>query len=255
MAATISSRSRLDALLVDKGFFATRSRARDAILRGHVVVAGKPETRPGLTVRPDASIVVSDPACAYVSRAALKLRQAIAMFDVAPRGRAALDIGASTGGFTQVLLEAGVAHVVAIDVGHGQMHATIASDPRVTALEGLNARELARSDLAGHKIDLIVSDVSFISLTLALPPALSLAEPGADGLFLVKPQFEAGRAAIGKGGLLRDPASAETIAGHVREWLDRQPGWQALALIDSPISGGDGNREFLLHGRKANHCA
>ncbi|MBO0905329.1 TlyA family RNA methyltransferase [Jiella sonneratiae] len=242
---------RLDACLVARGLAATRSRARDAIRRGHVTVDGRVETRAGASVGADAALSFDDPAGRYVSRAALKLRHGLDRFAVDARGRIALDIGASTGGFTEVLLESGAAHVVAIDVGHGQIHPRLAADPRVTVIEGLNARDLTRDNLGGAAVDLIVSDVSFISLRLALPPALDLAEPGADGIFLVKPQFEAGREAIGKGGLLRDPAIAATVAEGVRDWLDAQPGWAALGLDASPIAGGDGNREFLLHGRKA----
>ncbi|RUX33262.1 TlyA family rRNA (cytidine-2'-O)-methyltransferase, partial [Mesorhizobium sp. M4A.F.Ca.ET.050.02.1.1] len=158
----------------------------------------------------------------------------------------ALDIGASTGGFTQVLLERAAAHVTAIDVGHGQMHPEIAGDPRVTVIEGLNARDLSAADLGGLAPDFVVCDVSFISLRLALPPALALAAAGARALLLVKPQFEAGREAIGKGGLLKDPADAERVASLVGDWLGGIPGWRVLGLHPSPIEGGDGNREFLL---------
>ena len=247
-------RLRLDACLVDRGLMQTRSRARDAIQRGHVRVDGKVETKASLAVDMNVAISVDDPAQAYVSRAALKLKAGLDRFGVDPHGRSALDIGASTGGFTQLLIERGASHVVAVDVGHGQMNPAIAADSRVTSIEGLNAREMTRDDIGGRAFDLLVADVSFISLMLALPPALELAEPGTEAVFLVKPQFEAGREAIGKGGLLRDPATAEAVAGRVRDWLHEQPGWQALDLIDSPITGGDGNREFLLHGRKASPC-
>ncbi|TFF19924.1 TlyA family RNA methyltransferase [Jiella endophytica] len=250
MSGPAPHRTRLDASLVERGLVATRSRARDAILRGHVSVDGRIETKASLGVGADQQVTVNDPAGGYVSRAALKLAAGLDQFGIDPEERTALDIGASTGGFTQLLLERGAAHVVAIDVGHGQMHPTIAADPRVTLHENLNARELTRADLGGRAINLVVSDVSFISLTLALPPALALAEAGAEGIFLVKPQFEAGREAIGKGGLLRNPAEADTVAARLRDWLGSQTGWQALGLIPSPIAGGDGNREFLLHGRK-----
>lgn len=250
MSGPASHRTRLDASLVERGLVATRSRARDAILRGHVSVDGRIETKASLAVGADQQVTVNDPAGGYVSRAALKLAAGLDHFGIDPQGRMALDIGASTGGFTQLLLERGAAHVLAIDVGHGQMHPTVAADPRVTLHEGLNARELTRAELGGRAINLVVSDVSFISLTLALPPALALAEPGAEGIFLVKPQFEAGREAIGKGGLLRNPGEAEAIAARLFDWLGAQTGWQPLGLIPSPIAGGDGNREFLLHGRK-----
>lgn len=242
-------RLRLDELLVARGLFVSRSRARDAVERGTVFVDGTIASKPGQNVAETASVTVDDPARNYVSRAALKLLGGLDHFGFDPAGTNALDIGASTGGFTQVLLERAAAHVTAIDVGHGQMNAALAADARVTSIEGLNARELARGHLA-KPIDFIVSDVSFISLKLALPPALDLAEPGAKAILLVKPQFEAGREAIGKGGLLRDPETAGAVAEDLRLWLDAIPGWRAVGLTPSPIEGGDGNREFLLGGVK-----
>ena len=245
-----SGKTRLDEALVARGLFASRSRARDAILRGTVTVDGQSETKPALPVAPTAEIAVADPARGYVSRAALKLIAALDAFALDPAGRTALDIGASTGGFTQVLLERGAGHVVALDVGHGQLHESLRADPRVTVLEGLNARDLTAADLAGHRPDMLVSDVSFISLKLALPPALALAVPGALAVFLVKPQFEAGREAIGKGGLLRDPADGPRVAEDLAGWLANQPGWRMRGVMPSPIAGGDGNHEFLLAGVK-----
>lgn len=244
------ARLRLDDLLVRRGFFASRSRARDAVARGAVSVAGRAVTKPGQPTAFDAEITVDDPARGYVSRAALKLVAGLDGFGFDPARATALDIGASTGGFTQVLLERGAGHVFAVDVGHGQLDAGLAADPRVSLLEGLNARELTAAHLGSAQPGLVVADVSFISLRLALPPALQLATPGARCVLLVKPQFEAGRAAIGKGGLLRDPAIAERIAAELAGWLDGQPGWCALGTIPSPIEGGDGNREFLLGGVK-----
>jgi 23S rRNA (cytidine1920-2'-O)/16S rRNA (cytidine1409-2'-O)-methyltransferase len=243
-------RLRLDELLVARGFFASRSRARDAVERGAVTVEGRQAEKPGQPVSANAEISVDDPASRYVSRAALKLIAALDHFHLDPAGAEALDIGASTGGFTQVLLERGARFVTAVDVGHGQMAEELRTDPRVACLEGINARGLKPEHLAGGRPDFLVSDVSFISLKLALPPALELAEPGARGVFLVKPQFEAGREAIGKGGLLRDPELAPRIAEDLLIWLDAQPGWRALGFLPSPIEGGDGNREFLLAGVK-----
>jgi 23S rRNA (cytidine1920-2'-O)/16S rRNA (cytidine1409-2'-O)-methyltransferase len=245
-----NSRMRLDELLVVRGFFASRSRARDAIQRATVRVDGKLAAKAGEGVSATAEIAVDDPAQAYVSRAALKLIAALDAFGLDPAGAEVLDLGASTGGFTQVLLERGARHITAIDVGHGQLDEKIAADPRVTSIEGLNVRELKESDLGGRVPDFLTADLSFISLKLALPPALRLAVPGARGVFLVKPQFEAGREAIGKGGILRDPAEGERVAGELREWLDGQPGWRAVGLVPSPIEGGDGNREYLLAGAK-----
>lgn len=241
---------RLDQLLVALNRFETRSRARDAIARGTVSVNGKKATKPGATVSPDAEIAIDDPAEHYVSRAALKLSGALDHFDLSPAGAHALDIGASTGGFTEVLLERGARHVTAIDVGHGQMAGRIVNDPRVTNIEGLNARHLTRDNIAGGPVNWVVSDVSFISLKLALPPALELAQPGAVCVLLVKPQFEAGKDNIGKKGLLKDPALGPVIAADLEKWLTEEMGWHSLGIAPSPIEGGEGNREFLLAGRK-----
>ncbi|MGO4830779.1 TlyA family RNA methyltransferase [Rhizobiaceae sp. 2RAB30] len=245
-----TSRLRLDELLVRRGLFSTRSRARDAVERGTVSVAGAIATKPGTSVSESVAISVDDPARDFVSRAALKLVAALDHFNLDPSGRDALDVGASTGGFTQVLLQRGARHVTAIDVGQGQMDHALRRDPRVTCVEGLNARDLEAAHLDGIVPYVVVCDVSFISLTLALPPALRLASEGAFGVFLVKPQFEAGRDAIGKGGLLRDPGEGPLIAERLHAWLDGMPGWRALGLCPSPIDGGDGNREFLLAGAK-----
>lgn len=245
-----TDRIRLDQLLVERGAFASRSRARDAILRGTVRVGGETAEKPGQMVPRGAALELDDPARAYVSRAALKLKAALEHFSLSPKDRVALDVGASTGGFTQVLLEEGAAHVFAVDVGHGQMAPGLAEDPRVTNIEGLNARDLAVAHLEGEHPQFVVSDVSFISLKLALPPALALAAPGAEAVLLVKPQFEVGRERIGKGGLVA-ANDAEACAADLADWLAGQPGWTVLGLCPSPIAGGDGNTEFLLAGRKA----
>jgi 23S rRNA (cytidine1920-2'-O)/16S rRNA (cytidine1409-2'-O)-methyltransferase len=245
----MSEPQRLDQLLVTLSLFASRSRARDAIQRGTVTVNGKVVTKPGALFAEEADISIDDPAQDYVSRAALKLVAALDHFGLDPRGQSCLDVGASTGGFTEVLLERGAAHVTAIDVGHDQMHPRIAADPRVTNIEGLNARNLTADDI-GEPFTFIVSDVSFISLKLALAPTLALAEHGARAALLVKPQFEAGRDAIGKAGLLKDPSSAPAVAAELERWFTEDMGWQSLGLIASPIAGGDGNQEFLLAGIK-----
>ena len=246
----MSETTRLDQLLLNAGLVASRSRARDAIARGTVSVDGRVVTKPSAGFPASAVLAINDPAQAYVSRAALKLTAALDHFGLDPRGLACLDIGASTGGFTQVLLERGAAHVVAVDVGHHQLHPLLRDDPRVTNREGLNARGLARDDIGDDAVGAVVSDVSFISLKLALPPALALAEPGAFCVLLVKPQFEAGREAISKAGLLKDPESAPAVAAELERWLVEDMGWRSLGLIPSPITGGDGNHEFLLGGRK-----
>ena len=250
MSAHDSDTLRLDELLVARGCFASRSRARDAILRGTVRVDGRAVEKPARMVAWNSDIIVDDPASRYVSRAALKLIGGLDAFGIDPWGCRCLDIGASTGGFTQVLLERGAAHVVAVDVGHGQIDAALAADPRVTSIEGVNARELDARIVGSGPFDVIVCDVSFISLKLALPPALALAAPDASGLFLVKPQFEAGRQAIGKGGMLRDASLGPAIAADLSDWLDTQPDWQARGTMPSPIVGADGNHEYLLAGRK-----
>ena len=241
----MSNRQRLDEALVARGHYASRSRARDAVLRGTVSVDGETMTKPAHHVGPANVIVLIDEAQGYVSRAALKLKHALAEFNISPAGRNALDIGASTGGFSQVLLEQGAAHVTAIDVGHGQMKVT---HDRLFSVEGLNARDLAREDLP-FPVNLVVCDVSFISLKLALPAALGLAEPGADLIALIKPQFEVGRAALGKGGLVRDEAAHERVCREIEAFIETL-GWNVVGVEPSPIAGGDGNREFLIAARK-----
>jgi len=236
---------RLDLALVDRGLAPTRARARDAILRGHVSVNGALAAKPAMTVDAEAAIAIDDPAAGYVSRGALKLIAALDRFGYSPAGRAALDLGASTGGFTQVLLERGARTVFAVDVGHGQLDAKLAADPRVVSREGLNARDLTAADV-GEQPQAIVADVSFISLKLVLPPALKLAAPDAWGVFLVKPQFEVGREAIGKGGIVRDPQAGERAAADIAHFLEQDMGWRVGGVILSPIEGGDGNREFLI---------
>jgi 23S rRNA (cytidine1920-2'-O)/16S rRNA (cytidine1409-2'-O)-methyltransferase len=247
----MTGKTRLDQALVDRRLCASRSRARDAVLRGAVTVNGTVVSRPAAPVSEADAISLADAASAYVSRAALKLRHALDLTGYSPTGLSALDIGASTGGFTQVLLEHGATRVFAMDVGHGQLDPGIAADPRVSNLEGLNARELEPGHFGNASIAFLVCDVSFISLTLALPPALDLAQPGARGVFLVKPQFEVGRENVGKGGIVRDAAVAEAAAERLARWLDSQPHWISTHVFASPIEGGDGNREFLLAGEKS----
>ncbi len=190
-------------------------------------------------------VAVEDPARGYVSRAALKLVAALDHFGYDPADRNALDIGASTGGFTQVLLERGAEHVVAVDVGHGQLDASLTGDPRVRLLEGVNARSLT-ADAVGGPFAALTSDVSFISQRLVLPPALALSTAGAWAVVLVKPQFELGPAALGRNGVVADPNEARQAADDLAEWLAGQQGWRVDGLLPSPIAGGDGNQEFLL---------
>jgi len=243
------SRQRLDDALVERGLYPSRARARDAVRRGTITVDGEVALKPARTVNANSVIATTDEARAYVSRAALKLKHGMRHFGVSPAGRACLDIGASTGGFTQVLLEQGASHVTAIDVGHDQMAPQLRDDPRITLIEGLNARGLTAAHLR-HPVSLVVCDVSFISLKLALPAALDLAAPGAELVAPIKPQFEAGRDAVGKGGIVADPAQHQHICRDVAVFLESQ-GWRILGLAPSPVEGGDGNREFLIAARKA----
>jgi len=243
-------RQRLDDALVTRGLAPSRSRARDAISRGTVFIDGKKADKPARKVGHNHALTMNDPAAHYVSRAALKLEAGLAASGIEPAGAIALDIGASTGGFTQVLLAGGVKRVYAIDVGHGQIHPEIARDQRVTVLERLNARDLSVDHLRGDTPNLLVCDVSFISLTLALPPALNLSAPASNGVFLVKPQFEVGPAQLGKNAIVA-PSKGAQCAEDMFAWLDAQSGWRAGGLCPSPISGGDGNQEFLLWGHKA----
>ncbi|WFR95995.1 TlyA family RNA methyltransferase [Rhizobium tumorigenes] len=250
MSEQFPPQHRLDQLVLSRGLVASRSRARDAIQRGTVKVDGKVITKASMTFADDVVLEIDDPAQDYVSRAALKLVAALDHFKLDPAGHDCLDVGASAGGFTEVLLQRGAAHVTSIDVGHGQIHPRVAGDERVTSIEGLNARYLTSDDIDNRAITFIVSDVSFISLKLALVPALELTEAGAFCVLLVKPQFEAGREAVSKAGLLKLPETAPDVAADLERWLVDEMGWETLGLIPSPIAGGDGNHEFLLAGRK-----
>lgn len=244
------ARIRLDQLLVERHGYESRSRARDAVLRGCVSLEGRVLTKPGQLLPRDSEIAIEDAAGRLVSRAALKLIHALEKCKVPVAGKSALDLGASTGGFTQVLLERGAAKVFAIDVGHGQLHPRLRADKRVTTFENLNVRDLTPSHLDGEAPEIVVSDLSFISLLLALPPTLELSAPGAVGIFLVKPQFEAGKEHVGRGGIVRDETVIKVTVDRVRTWLDGQSGWTVADLFPSPILGSDGNREFLMIGHK-----
>ena len=238
---------RLDLALVAAGLAPSRTRAQALIAAGVVRIDGVAATRPAAPVREGARLALDDDPLPYVSRAALKLRHALACFHLDPIGAVALDLGASTGGFSQVLLQAGAAEVWAVDVGHGQMAPALLNDPRLHLLEGLNARALAPTDVPPP--DWIVADLSFISLAKALPAALAMAKAGAHLVALIKPQFEVGPAHVGKGGIVRDPAAQESARAGVREFLTAT-GWTVIGETVSPIVGGDGNREFLIAARK-----
>jgi 23S rRNA (cytidine1920-2'-O)/16S rRNA (cytidine1409-2'-O)-methyltransferase len=236
---------RLDLALVARGLVPTRAKARDLIARGQVLIDGQVAHKAAMNVRAGQAIAVDAEAAAQVSRGAVKLAAALDHFGLDPTGRVVLDVGASTGGFTQTLLERSATRVYAVDVGKGQLHATLKADPRVVSLESCDARTLDRR-IVPDPVDAIVADVSFISLTKALPAALALAAPGCWLIALVKPQFEVGREGIGKGGIVREAALREQALEDVRRWLAEQPGWTILGTMPSPIEGGSGNVEFLL---------
>jgi 23S rRNA (cytidine1920-2'-O)/16S rRNA (cytidine1409-2'-O)-methyltransferase len=231
-------KKRVDVLLVERGLAESRSQAQALVLAGLVPGYDKPGTQ--IDELTDLTVERPPP---YVSRGGHKLANALDALGVDPRGRDALDVGASTGGFTDVLLQRGAARVIALDVGYGLLHPRLREDPRVTVLERTNARELTELPFAPG---LVVCDVSFISVRKALPPALTLAAPGWEALVLVKPQFEAGRADVGKGGVVRDPAVQKRV---VREVAEAAQAWGAetAAVVDSGLPGPKGNREFFLH--------
>jgi 23S rRNA (cytidine1920-2'-O)/16S rRNA (cytidine1409-2'-O)-methyltransferase len=237
---------RLDQALVARGLAPSRARAQALVAAGVVAVDGARAAKPAQSVDLASEITVSEDPCPWVGRGALKLLHALDAFGLTPADAVALDLGASTGGFTEVLLARGAARVHAVDVGTAQLHPSLRADPRVSSHEGVNARDLRQ--LALPPLDWIVADVSFISLTLALPPALALARPGATLVALVKPQFEAGREAVGRGGLIRDPAALNAARARVRDFLTGA-GWTVTHEGESPIAGGEGAKEFLLAAR------
>lgn len=233
---------RLDALLIARGLFESRERAQRALMAGSVEVNGRRDAKPGDRVRADAEVTVLAVE-KYVSRGGLKLEGALEAFAIDPGGRVCLDIGASTGGFTDCMLQRGAAKVHALDVGHGQMHWKIRRDPRVVAKEGINCRNLSFGDV-GELVWLAVADVSFISLTLILPPAFELLEPEGQMVVLIKPQFELSRGAVGRGGIVTDPAGHEAAVEKIRAFVG-QLGRRWIGVIESPILGTTGNKEFL----------
>lgn len=238
-------RERLDIFLLKNQLVRSRSEAADVIRRGLISVNGTIVTRPGFRCPPDPSVSVAGDVGIYVSRGALKLIAALDAFGFDVAGRTALDIGASTGGFSQTLLMRGAEHVYAVDVGRGQLHPSLRSDPRITVLEDTDARRLGGA-LIPAPINAITADVSFISLTKVLPAALALAVPGAWLVALVKPQFEAGREAIGKGGIVKSEAAREVALATVAAFVASQPSWSVAGTIPSPILGQSGNVEYLI---------
>ena len=242
------ARERLDKLLLDRGLVASRERARALIMTGDVLVRGQPETKPGTLVDPAAEIVLRAEDHPYVSRGALKLIKGLDSFGLDPSGATALDIGASTGGFSDVLLRRGAVRVYAIDVGYGQLAWSIRQDPRVVVLERENVRSIDLA-LVPEPCDLAVIDVSFISLTLVLPALVPLLAAGGDLLMLVKPQFELQPQDINKSGLVKDPAAYARVETRLHEAC-ASLGLVVQAWLPSAITGGDGNREFFIHARR-----
>jgi len=239
----MSERIRLDLALEARGLAQSRARARDAILRGTVSVNGAIAKKPNQMVSASDTITIDDPAAHYVSRAALKLIAGLDAGGISPEGRTCLDVGSSTGGFTQVLLERGAAKIYAVDVGHDQLHKAVRDDPRVVSLEGTNVRDLD-SGLIPEPIDLLVCDVSFVSVTKVLAAPLALCRKGAEAVILIKPQFEVGREHVGKGGIVTDAAAIAQARQGVTGFVTGE-GWTLRTTIASPIAGGDGNRETV----------
>jgi len=239
-------RVRLDQLVVERGLAPTRERARALILAGQVSVDGQPHTKAGTPVDPSAAVALIAPDHPYVGRGGLKLAHALDTFAITVEGREALDIGASTGGFTDALLQRGASRVVALDVGHGQIDWTLRTDPRVVVIEHFNARHLQPADLPGL-VDLVTIDVSFISLRLILPVVPPVLRKGADVIALVKPQFEAGRSEVRKG-VIRDADVQARVLDEVSA-AAREVGLNPVTSTPSPITGAKGNVEFLLHLR------
>ncbi|MDB5363614.1 MAG: TlyA family rRNA (cytidine-2-O)-methyltransferase [Rhodospirillales bacterium] len=245
----IGERRRLDQWLVDHGLADSRSRARALIEAGLVTIDGVVADKPSRTVAADAAIVLTGLDHPWVSRGGVKLVHALDHFAIPVRGRVALDIGASTGGFTDVLLARDARRVYAVDVGHDQLAPKLRADPRVVVLERVNARYLTQGEVP-EPVGLLVSDASFIGLEILLPACLDRAAPGADLVALIKPQFEVGPALVGKGGVVKDPALHKATCDRISAWLDARPGWRVRGLTESPIRGPDGNVEFLIHARR-----
>ena len=240
-------KSRLDLLITERGLVPSRERARAMILAGRVLVDGIAVTKAGTAVAADAAVVVSGPDMPWVGRGGVKLAHALDAFQIDPSGREALDVGASTGGFTDVLLTRGAARVVALDVGHGQLDWRIREDPRVVVMERRNAREM-QPDWLPARVSLVVIDVSFISLRLILPALPAVMAPGGDVVALVKPQFEAGREEVGRGGLVLDTAVHDAVIERVSA-AAQALGFARLGMTPSAITGATGNQEYFLHLR------
>jgi 23S rRNA (cytidine1920-2'-O)/16S rRNA (cytidine1409-2'-O)-methyltransferase len=244
-----AEKRRADQLLVEQGLAESRAKAQALILAGLVSYGGRLVDKPGEQLVPDRALALKGRDHPWVSRGGVKLAHALDFFEIAAEGKVALDVGASTGGFTDVLLTRGAERVYAVDVGHGQLAWKLRQDRRVIVHERLNARHLAPVHVP-ERVDIITCDASFIGLATVLPAALALASENAELIALIKPQFEAGREHVGKGGIVRDAAVHREVCARVVGWVGAQQGWRVVGVIDSPILGPDGNREFLLYGRR-----
>ena len=245
----MAEKRRADQLLVEQGLAESRTKAQALILAGLVSCGERRVAKPGEQLAADAALVLKGRDHPWVSRGGVKLAHALSRFRITVEGRVALDIGASTGGFTDVLLWRGAKRVYAVDVGHGQLAWKLRRDPRVVVRERLNARYLTRADIP-EPVDIITCDTSFIGLATVLPAPLALAAEHAQLVALVKPQFEAGPAQVGKGGVVRDPEVHRDVCERVVAWVGAQPGWSVVGIVESPILGPEGNREFLLYARR-----
>lgn len=243
-----SNRQRLDVALVERGLAESRTRAQALVLAGAVFSGERRLEKPGMLVGADELIELRGRDHPWVSRGGIKLAHALDQFGIDPSGGIWLDVGSSTGGFCDVLLQRGAVKVYAVDVGRGQLAWKLRQDPRVLVKERTNARHLSRSDIP-DPLNGIVCDVSFIGLEAVLPACLALAARGAYLIALIKPQFEVGPAEVGKGGIVRDPVQHKRVCERISQWLGSRPGWAVLGLVDSPIAGADGNREFLIAAR------
>ena len=245
----MAAKRRADQLLVEQGLAESRAKAQALILAGLVSIAGRRVDKPGTPLAEDAELTLAGRDHPWVSRGGVKLAFALDHFAIDPAGVIALDIGASTGGFTDVLLANGAARVHAVDVGRGQLAWKLRQDPRVVVHEAVNARYLSRAEIA-EPIDLVTCDASFIGLATLLPAALALTAENAALVALIKPQFEAGPRDVGKGGVVRDPAIHRAVCERVAAWIGAQSGWHVVGIADSPITGPAGNREFLIYARR-----
>jgi 23S rRNA (cytidine1920-2'-O)/16S rRNA (cytidine1409-2'-O)-methyltransferase len=242
------AKMRADQLLLERGLAESRTKAQALIIAGSVFTGEQRLDKPGTMVAEDTALEVRAAAVPYVSRGGLKLAHGLDHFGLDPKGMTAIDVGASTGGFTDVLLQRGAVRVHAVDVGHGQLDWRLRNDDRVAVLEKTNARHLEGEQI-GEQVDLVVCDASFISLRLVLPASLALVKPGGWLIALVKPQFEVGKGEVGKGGVVRDESLHRRCCDEIALWLERDQGWSIQGITPSPITGPKGNREFLLGAR------